>query len=424
MACLVGIALVAAGCSSSGTTSDGSPLGGGPAKGATTPTSPGTTAVPASGDGKLRPYAGSDFYVPPSPLPKGPHGTLIRYQAVPSFSIPGSLAYRILYLSESVQGKPIAVSGTALVPTASPPKGGRDLLTLAHGTTGIADSCAPSRHPGGELLLVGPMVKAGFLVAETDYEGLGTPGRHPYLVGPSEGRSVLDAIIAAGQLPAAHPGKDLAIAGYSQGGHGALWADQLAKAWAPQYTVKGTFAGAPASEVDLILSAAPRLPVAGFAYLLVAGIAAAYPRAKPSLLLTPLGVSKLSLVDHGCVAKVIGAFGGLRSSDLIKPLSTATDPWGPIAKADDAGQVRTDDPTLIIQSRSDDVVPVVFSQILLGRMCHHGQTVERRVVDRGQGHVAAAPGAYAQAWTWLLQRFEPNPPRPTSSCPAKGTPIR
>ena len=74
------------------------------------------------------------------------------------------------------------------------------------------------------------IVNAGYLVAFSDYEGLGTPGRHPYLVGESEGRSVLDAAKAAAQLPGADAGDQLAIWGHSQGGHAALWAAQLAEA--------------------------------------------------------------------------------------------------------------------------------------------------------------------------------------------------
>jgi hypothetical protein len=37
-------------------------------------------------------------------------------------------------------------------------------------------------------------------VVQTDYEGLGTPGTHPYLNGPSEGRRVLDMVRAARRL--------------------------------------------------------------------------------------------------------------------------------------------------------------------------------------------------------------------------------
>ena len=37
------------------------------------------------------------------------------------------------------------------------------------------------------------------------------------------------------------------------------------------------------------------------------------------------------------------------------------------------------------------------------------QVVERRVLDKGQTHVGAAPDAYAQALVWLNDRFAGKP---------------
>ena len=419
MAAMVAVVvLVAAGCSSS--TGQGSPLGGPGSKTTVTAdkAAPGATVAPADGDAALRPFTSGDLYAPPRPLPKGPHGTLIRYQPVDELTTDAISAYRIMYLSRSVPGRAVAVTGTVLVPTAKAPSAGRKVLTLAHGTTGIADECAPSKEPkGGELSLVTPLVAKGFLVVETDYEGLGTPGRHPYLVGESEGRSVLDATLAAGSLPNAHAGRRVAIAGYSQGGHGALWADQLASSWAPDLEIVGTFAGAPASEIGVILQAAPRLPIAGFGVMIVAGLAAAHPDADLAAILTPAGVAKLDLVDEGCASQVIGAFAGAAPGEIFRPGGPSAPPWATLAKEDDAGQVKTDDPTLIIHSQADDLVPIAFSDILQKRLCALGQTVERRVLTDGQGHSAAAVPAYQQALPWIEARFDPTGPEPTSTCP-------
>jgi hypothetical protein len=109
-----------------------------------------------------------------------------------------------MYLSESVEGEPIAVTGLVAVPEGPAPADGRKLLGVGHGTTGIADACAPSRFSSQlasldrrlgapDLVeLLGDFAGAGYVVAMTDYEGLGTPGVHPYLVGESEGRSLVD----------------------------------------------------------------------------------------------------------------------------------------------------------------------------------------------------------------------------------------
>ena len=60
-----------------------------------------------------------------------------------------ALAFRILYVSTSGDGKPIQVSGILVVPNDQPPRGGRKIVVWAHGTTGVSESCAPSltEHP-------------------------------------------------------------------------------------------------------------------------------------------------------------------------------------------------------------------------------------------------------------------------------------
>jgi hypothetical protein len=358
-----------------------------------------------------------DFYAEPDPLPEGDHGTLIRYQVLADANVSGTTAYRIMYLSETVAGDPIAVTGTVLVPTAAAPVDGRRILTIAHGTTGIADECAPSKNPRAtEMALMSPFVEQGYLIAESDYEGLGTPGRHPYLVGESEGRGVLDAALAAGQLPDAHAGDRMAIFGYSQGGHGALWAGQLAEDWTPDLELVGTVAGAPATELPVIFAAAGRLPIAGFLYMIIAGFKQAYPDAPLDKVLTPQGEQELDAVDQGCVGQVIRRFAGEDSSALLTPDAATVEPWATLAKENDPGNVATDSPILIVHSAADDVVPAALSDLLFTRMCGLGQVVERRVYDKGQGHGQAVPDAVTDGFAWIQQRFAGDPP--TNTCPS------
>ena len=83
------------------------------------------------------------------------------------------------------------------------------MISWAHGTSGISDNCTPSRNPGGAYTAyVAPQenawLKQGYAIASTDYEGLGTPGVHPYLVGRSEGRGVLDIARASRQRGPSH----------------------------------------------------------------------------------------------------------------------------------------------------------------------------------------------------------------------------
>ncbi|WP_421120535.1 lipase family protein [Aquihabitans daechungensis] len=378
---------------------------------------PTTTTSPGAAASEAEAYEGEvdGFYEVPDPLPEGPHGTLIRSQVMEDYEFTGATTYRIMYLSESVAGEPIAVTGMASVPTADAPEDGRPMIAIAHGTTGIADECSPSVTGGNaEMGLVESELSEDFLIAATDYEGLGTPGRHPYLVGESEGRSTIDGIIAAGQLPDADPGTKLGIVGYSQGGHGALWANQVASEWAPDLEVVGTFSGAPASEVGVIISAAPQ--VKGFGIMVIAGIAAAYPDVDVSQMLTPAGQEVLDSVDEGCVGDTFDAAGSAEE-ELFVADGGQTPEWSKLGAAQDAGTEKTNDaPVLLIHSNEDATVPTFFIDQVEKRMCANGQVVERIDLDEG-GHTQAAIPAYAEAMDWLQGLFAGTEDA-TDTCPA------
>lgn len=216
----------------------------------------------------------------------GEPGTLIRSEQL----APGDAAalddaratYRVLYQSSSGLGdeqtKPtnesIAVSGLIAFPSDDAPAGPWPVVSWAHGTVGSADQSAPSMDfyhvnvaladEGLGLLrkinkaphaLLNAFLKAGWAVAMTDYEGLGTYGNHPYLLGVSEGRGILDIVPATHQLAAQTVGQQVAdryaIVGHSQGGQAALWGAHLAStgAYPTTSTLIGVAALAPASNL-------------------------------------------------------------------------------------------------------------------------------------------------------------------------------
>jgi pimeloyl-ACP methyl ester carboxylesterase len=377
-----------------------------------------TVGCSASDDDDARPsdpvpeeVEGEALYDVPEPLPSGEPGTLLRYERV------DATVFRILYLSESRQGEPIAVTGLAAMPDGEAPAEGRPVLGMAHATTGIADACAPSRDlQTSELSLVAPFVAAGYLVAMSDYEGLGTPGRHPYLVGVSEGRSVLDAVRAARQLPGADAGDRFALAGYQQGGHAALWAAELAAEWAPDLTLVATFAGAPLSEMDFEWNVASSLDTLVYFFdLIVAGFHAGYPETDLEALLTPEGVDQLDVVDDGCAPDVMADTTGTRLADFIQPGAAQRPPWTTIAADNIAGTKPIDSPILLIHSATDEVVPPDLSATLAQRLCDTGQAVERILLPDGDTHLTATEPAYAAAFPWIEARFADRPMGQTCS---------
>ena len=182
------------------------------------------------------------------------------------------------------------VSGVLVAPDGPAPAGGRPVVTWAHGTTGTADICAPSKAKDVASTLpdIAEFVRDGYVVVATDYEGLGTPGLHPYLVGESEGRGVLDAGTLLATSPDAHADANVAIYGYSQGGHAVLFAGQIAPTYAPDLHIVGDVAGAPVGDLKLLLPVATSVAAyRGFAIMGGFGTAAAYPNAHPKVLLTP-----------------------------------------------------------------------------------------------------------------------------------------
>jgi hypothetical protein len=97
---------------------------------------------PSQGDGGV-----STFYTWGGAIPDAP-GKLLRSEPLdPALGLAAAGAqFRILYTStDGIGGTArVVVSGAYFVPKGTPPEGGWKLLAWAHGTTGIADICAPS----------------------------------------------------------------------------------------------------------------------------------------------------------------------------------------------------------------------------------------------------------------------------------------
>lgn len=149
---------------------------------------------------------------------------------------------------------------TALVftPKGTPPAKGWPIVAWAHGTTGVADQCAPSRNELNPDIkdMIARFLQAGYMVVAPDYEGLGEPSGtelHPFLNLKSEAYSITDAVVAAKDYLGSEASNQWMAVGHSQGGQAALGAAQYA-ARASQMTYKGTVALAPASNFSLILA--------------------------------------------------------------------------------------------------------------------------------------------------------------------------
>lgn len=400
-----------------------------PAGPTTTAAAPTTTAGGSAADAVAESFEVStgDLYAPPDPLPSGEPGDLIF--AEPFDTGDAAVAgWRVLYLSQSVPGEPVAVSGYVLAP--NEPSGGqsRPIVSWAHGTTGSADRCAPSTQDdlyptsdGGYGLAAQfrEFLDRGYVVAATDYEGLGTPGPHPYLHGVSEGRGVLDIARAAGDLPEIGATGPVVVYGHSQGGHAALFAAELAPTYAPDLDVVGVAALAPASEFETLVASASAIPqFAGFYVAAVYGTAAADPSLDPAEVLDPGVVADAGYLEEHCISEVTSHYGALVSDLGIAPAPVdplAVPGWGEALAANSPGQVELAMPALLLQGRADELGLAVTTPLLFERMCGNGSDVDVRYYDDvGHGGVLAA--ADGDVMPWIDARVAGDPA--TSACPA------
>ncbi len=377
-----------------------------------------TSVAPAAGADRHVP-TGDAFYAPPRPLAKAKPGTIIR--STPIAAPAGAHAWKVLYHSHAVDGNDIAVSGVVVAPDGPAPRGGRVVVTWAHGGGGLADACAPSKQPDIASGASGPRINyphalipmlqtfldAGYVVAATDYEGLGTPGLHPSLVGESEGRGVLDAVRATRGLKATAASSRTLVFGVSQGGHSALFAGELAASYAPELRVLGVIAVAPATAIEQTLRQFGSASALNELFVtLVAGFHAAYPQFDPAALLTPEALAQLSVVDQMC--DITATYPSTSAPVLAhNPLD---DPeLAAIVHKNSPGNRPAGAPLLVVQGTGDHLVPQFLTDAFVAKACAAGDSVDYRLypgADHGDPELTASSSDIA---SWFAARVGGTP---------------
>ena len=208
----------------------------------------------------------SAFYVWDKEIPAVP-GRLLRQEPLPDSLVLSNAArgVRILYTStDGLDGKaPVAVSGAVYFPKGSLPTGGWPVVAWAHGFVGIADVCAPSSKPRSprDIDYLNRWLSEGFAIVATDYQGLGTPGGHPWGVPRMEAYGVIDSVRAA-RRAFRELSDTVVLVGQSQGARAVLSASSLAETYAPDFAFKATVAtGVPGGAPHAPETKAPQVAV-------------------------------------------------------------------------------------------------------------------------------------------------------------------
>jgi alpha-beta hydrolase superfamily lysophospholipase len=381
LAVLVLVAAVAAACSSSSTPSS-------------------TAAIPA-------PKGLPAFYSVPQPLPSGPAGTLIKSQKISVSGLHGT-TYRVMYMSKSVLNKPVVVTGLVIVPNTAPPAGGYPVVSWGHGTNGMADSCAPSLDPTQAVPETNGLLDQGWEVTASDYQGEGTPGILPYIVGVSAARNTIDIVRAALHMPAAHASKNYVVWGHSEGGQTAMFTLHIGTSYAPELHMKGVVAGAPPSQFNLIYKFLETSPYRYYLFMVAGAYESAYgAKAAPvSKVLTPLGLSLLPDLDKGCSDYVSKVTDKYKISQITKGDPFSIPAWRTLLMANDPENFTSASsvPLLMIQGGSDEQIPVISTQALAQHLCGVGQDLERWIYP-GQSHAGVIEPSFNDMVHWIKDRF-------------------
>ncbi|MCZ7529808.1 MAG: lipase family protein [Acidimicrobiia bacterium] len=361
---------------------------------------------------------GDAFYEPPDPLPLGEPGELIWYRETEELPAGAGRSFQVLYHSRREDGADTTVSGSVSIPDGSSPPGGWPIESYGHPTTGITDCDAPSLWGG-----FGPSIPAT-IDARTDYEGLGTPGEHTYLVGGALGRNMLDIARAARQLPGVDAANQVVLRGFSEGGHAALFAGEQARSYAPELDVVGVVAAAPAVELLQLLKTSARTPSAiGYAGYAAWGYSHAYDLSLADVL-TPEAIDALTKT-----ADCMGDPPERSIWDFTADEALIRNPWELPDWQQRIDQntpgTRPSIPVWIFAGGKDLVVPVKAINGYVGRACEQGTHVTLFVHPSG-GHEGITDGGLIDEWVDARRAHEPlgestcdtdEPPPPTDRPP-------
>lgn len=165
---------------------------------------------------------------------------------------------RVTYRSTSGDdGSPTVVSGTVFTPLGDPPVGGWPIVSFGHGTLGWQEPCGPSLSATllGQAPVVDGFTQRGYAVVMADYQGLGSPGVHPYSDAKTAGLNMIDAVRALRHTFDGVSDRWAALGG-SQGGGGAWAANEQAAIYAPELKLVGTVGLSPAADVTGLVNKA------------------------------------------------------------------------------------------------------------------------------------------------------------------------
>ncbi|RAY11035.1 lipase [Actinomadura craniellae] len=379
------------------------------------------SAAPAAPAAPAAAPAPDDFYVPPSPLPAGAPGDVIRARRSDAGTPTATRladAWQVMYLSTNATGQRMATTGTVLVPkgvdrTKAP------IIGFGPGTQGPAFRCAPSKMIESSAFYdqsaLNDLLTKGYAVTVPDYEGYRQQPKSTYVVGRSMGPAMLDLVRAAQRMPdtSLAPGAKVVFRGYSQGGGAALWAGELQPAYAPELNLVGVSAGG--VPADLVQVSLPLEGKAGFGVLAYAlkGLDNAYPELKLDTFLNDAGRAMYSRMESGeCLLELLLGYQGKRIQDYMTRSPVLDPPWLARIAENKLGATPPKVPVFQYHADQDELVAFPQAQALRTTYCAAGVQLTWKAYN--SGHISLVYHGNADSLAFIADRLAGTPA--TTNC--------
>lgn len=336
-----------------------------------------------------------DFYASLPETIKGKPGEILKTQpsnfalGLPKIDWAGATATRVAYVSSNQEGVPVPVTGTVLTPSAPwKGKGPRPLLTIAPGTQGAGDACAPGKLISFgleyEAMPVAAALARGWNVALTDLHGLGTAPQHTYMNRVNQAHATLDMARAAVNLnkPGLTAESPVATWGYSQGGGASASALELQPTYAPDVNMKAGYAGGVPADLMMTASAIDSNALAGAIGYTVNGFLYSNPELRPLLdeKLNDRGKEFLEQTADECLPQTLARHAYKDSRDLTKsgkPIREIMEeePILSVIRKQEIGHIAPKVPVYVGHGTNDDTIPVEQSRRMARMWCEAGTPV-------------------------------------------------
>ncbi len=342
--------------------------------------------------------------------------------------------YQIRFRSRKESGHLVPIRAELFVPRVESPTD-FPVFVYGAGTTGIGNTCAPldeiDRGKNWGLYETHMMSYAaqGYITMLPHWQGYDDPTRtHLYFIASLEGRILLDATRVLYEFfekaPAevqARPAEAVFYGGYSQGGHGAFAAQDMAPDYAPELPIKGIVGHATAPDVEALLRERPPLgPYIVYAYLNYYGGEIINPEQvfQPDWLPTFYEDASTKCVDEaydyypndpGLMYRpeFLDALYNNRLSEFYPGFKAALDE-NYVGAGGDPGV-----PAILLHGGADNIVTPETNERFVARLCNQGKNVTYNLYP-GVNHFQTRQHSFRDSLNWMQQVTAGN--LPESGC--------